>query len=160
MKKSFVFISIIIMLFAAQPIYAADVSGSPTVESSSIEWLDDGSYYLTVIEDVPSEGIVPFAAKTVTKSKTAYYKSAKGVTLWQVKVTGTFTYGNGTAKCTKATPSAAAKASSWKVSNISSSRSGNKASAKATGKQYANGIMTQSVTKSVTLTCNSKGQVQ
>lgn len=160
MKKSFVFISIVIMLFVAQPIYAADASGSSTVESSSIEWLDDGSYYLTVIEDVPSEGIVPFAAKTVTKSKTAYYKNSKGVTLWQVKVTGTFTYGNGTAKCTKATPSAVAKATTWRVSNISSSKSGNKATATATGKQYVNGRLTKSSTKSVTLTCSSTGQVQ
>lgn len=150
------------MLFAAQPIYAtnADVSGAPTVESSSIERLDDGSYYLTVIEDVPSKEIVPFAARTITKSKTAYYKNSKGVTLWYVKVTGTFTYGNGTAKCTKVTPSAAAKATTWRVSNISGSKSGNKATATATGKQYVNGRITKSSTKSVTLTCSSTGQVK
>lgn len=152
MKKLLIFAFTIVMVFAIQPVYAMD-----SVDSSSIEYLDDGSYYLTVIEDASSDEIAPFSTTTKTKSKTTYFKNANGTTLWYVRVTGTFTYGNGTATCTKVIPSAVSKSSSWKVSTPTGKRSGNKASATATGKHYVSGIVTNSKTKTVTLTCSPTG---
>lgn len=70
-------------------------------------------------------------------------------------MTGTFTYGGGRAKCTSVTPSAAAIASTWKVSDISGSESRNKAGATADGKQYADGKVVQTMTRTVTLTLQS-----
>ncbi len=127
-------------------------------ENTTIEYLDNGDYIVTIIETVsPVNGIMPLASNTETKSKTSYYKNAAGDTMWYVRVTGTFTYGDGTSKCTSVTPSAASYTSDWKVSNISGSKSGNKASATATGKQYVNGIVVDSYTETVTLTCSSTG---
>ena len=77
--------------------------------------------------------------------------------MWYVSVTGTFTYGDGTARCTSVTPSAASLDSNWKVSNITGSKSGNKATATATGKRYETNIVVETATKTVTLTCGPTG---
>ena len=49
------------------------------------------------------------------------------------------------------------KNSTWKVSNISGSKSGNKDSATATGKQYIDGTGVHTMTRTVTLTCSPTG---
>lgn len=150
MKKVTMFMLITVLLLAMQPVYASDVV-------TTVEYLEDGSRYVTIIEDVQTNAIQTFATTTKTKSKTAYYESASGERLWYVKVTGTFTYGNGTAKCTSSTPSAEATASTWKVSGISGSKSDNKAHATATGTQYYAGKVIDTKTKTVTLTCSPTG---
>lgn len=153
MKKILSAILVISLILSTQTVFANAES-----EFTEVEYLPDGSCYVTVIEDVPASGIQLFAAaKTETKSKTTYYKNAAGDVMWWVKVTGTFTYGNGTSKCTSAKGSAAALGSAWKVSNISDSKSGNSASAKATGKQYFDGSVSQTITKTVTLKCSPTG---
>lgn len=150
MKKVIFFVLTAVLILAMQPVYASDAV-------TTVEYLDDGSRYVTIIEDVPTDTIQTFSTTTKTKSKTAYYESSSGERLWYVRVTGTFTYGNGTAKCTSSTPSAAAQNATWKVSNISGSKSGNSASATATGKQYYAGKVIDSKTKTVTLTCSPTG---
>ena len=66
-------------------------------------------------------------------------------------------FSKGTAKCTASTPSAASLDSNWKVSNITGGKSGNKATATATGTRYLNGIAKESITRTVTLTCGPTG---
>lgn len=152
-KLSAIFtIAALLLTFTFQPAFAAD-----RVVSTEIEHLDDGSCYVTIIEDVPSSGVQPFSTKTETKSKTTYYKNASGAVMWYVKVTGTFTYGDGTSKCISATPSAASQNANWKVSSISGGKSGNEAHATATGKQYVDGTVVDTKTKTVTLTCSPTG---
>lgn len=56
--------------------------------NQQIEYYDDGSYFVTVIEDETPE-ITPLST-TVTKSKTGSYYNSAGNILWSVKVTGTF----------------------------------------------------------------------
>lgn len=153
MKKILSAILVISLILSTQAVFANAES-----EFTEVEYLPDGSCYVTIIEDVPASGIQLFAvAKTETKSKTTYYKNAAGDIMWWVKVTGTFTYGNGTSKCTSAKGTAAAEHKMWKVSNISDSKSGNSASAKATGKQYFDGSVSQTLTKTVTLKCSPTG---
>lgn len=147
-----------LVMFA--PIYAfADSSDTDVTR----EYLSDGSYYETVIDDAMP--IISFKAvqnssrrTTVTKSKTTYYKNSSGKTMWYVKVTGTFTYGNGSAVCTKAKVTAESKNNAWKVSNKSATKRGNRATAKATGTHYSNGFAIESVTRSVMLVCSPTGQ--
>lgn len=127
--------------------------------------LDDGSYFETVIEDSECNAlssdsfkILEAASKTTkTKSKTTYFKNSAGKVMWYVKVTGTFTYGNGSAKCTKSVCTAESKNKTWKVSNKSASKSKNKASATATGTHYLNGAPVESLKRTVTLTCSPTG---
>ena len=88
----------------------------------NVEYLPDGSYVETVIfndelaDSSLTPGITPLAKKTATKSKVYNCKNAAGNVMWYVKVTGTFTYGDGSVKCTAYTPSAASKDKSWKIS--------------------------------------------
>lgn len=164
MKRILSFVIVVVLIFSLQSVFAGEkIESVSKIDSVEVEYLEDGSRYVTVIESIPTETmsnghiVSPLSVKTETKSKIAYYENSSGTRLWYVKVTGTFTYGNGTSKCTSVTPSAASNHSSWKVSDISGSKSGNKASATATGKQYADGKLVQSVTRTVTLTCSATG---
>ena len=154
MKKLATLFTIVsmILVFTLQPAFAQS-----NVITVDIEELPDGSRFVTVIEDVPTPGIQPFDRKTETKSKTIYYENSAGKSMWYIRVTGTFTYGDGTARCTSVTPSAASLDSNWKVSNITGGKSGNKATATATGTHYENGIARETKTKTVTLTCGPTG---
>lgn len=153
MKK---FISVVLffsLFLTALPVYA-----DSNTQKEHVEYLPDGSCFVTVLEDVPSTAPLALAASTTqTKSKTTYYKNAAGEVMWWVKVTGTFTYGNGTSKCTNAKATAASENSAWKISNITESKSGNSASASAKGTQYTQGVITNAITKTVTLKCSATG---
>jgi hypothetical protein len=140
------------------------VSVCATTDSASakIVILDDGNYFETVIEDDVTDyqnaSATLKASSTTTKSKTTYFKNSSGNILWYVKVTGTFTYGNGSAKCTKSICTAESKSKAWKVSNKASSKTGNCASASATGTHYINGASAETYTRTVTLKCSSTGK--
>lgn len=152
MKKLISFTVIVMLLLSAIPAYAS------TVDSVTVNHLENGYYTVTIIEDISDNVITPMATNTATKSKTTYVKNSAGTTLWYVRVTGTFTYGDGSAKCTSATPSAASMVSDWKVSNISGSKSGATAYASATGKQYVDDTVINTIQESVSLTCSPTGQ--
>ena len=152
MKKILSLVLIIVLISATQSAFA-----STTITPTEIEYLPDGSCFVTVIEDVHPSGLQPLSSNTATKSKTTYYKNSAGKVMWWVKVTGTFTYGNGTSKCASAKGSAASENANWKVSNITDSKSGNSASATATGTQYLDGKVLSRLTKTVTLKCSSTG---
>jgi hypothetical protein len=127
---------------------------------------DSDYYFETVIEDADSSSVLfpqdilsrKASAKTATKSKITYCKNSAGKVMWYVKVTGTFTYGNGSSKCTNADCTAEAKDKTWKVSNRSSSKSGNTASASAKGTHYLNGVPVETIKRTVTLKCSPTGK--
>ena len=120
-----------------------------------VVYLDDGSYYVTEIED--ESPLILRLSSSVTKSKTRTHYSASGSAQWYVKVTGTFTYGNGSSKCTSASVNAGSYVSGWSISNKSSSKSGSTATATATAKQIRLGEVINTITDSVTLTCSATG---
>ena len=114
--KRLVCVMILFSLICTTTVFAegADLPGRNDDNQAvvDVEYVGNGNYIETVIFDDEFadyslvKGITPLASKTVTKSKAYNYKNAAGKELWYVKVTGTFTYGNGSAKCTAATPSA------------------------------------------------------
>lgn len=130
-------------------------AASATEADATREYLPDGSYYVTVIEEEDSN---PALRTTATKSKTRTYYSASDVAQWYVKVTGTFTYGNGTAKCTSSSVSTKVYAPNWSIASKSASKSGNKAIATATANHSRLGEVLTSMTQTVTLTCSATGQ--
>lgn len=155
MKKFIVLIVLGIMLFVAQPVFAANQDAT-----ISTEYFSNGCYTVTVIEDLDCSEVnsfQPMSQKTETKTKTKYFYNASDEVMWYVRVVGTFTYGDGTSKCISATPSAESKNSFWKVFDITGGKSGNQAYATATGKRYLNGIVVESKTETVTLTCSPTG---
>lgn len=138
MKKLIMILTCLLLFTICSPVYGAE-----QIKSSEIEYLDDGSYFETVITTESNSGMTTLSSKSVTKTKTSYYKNSNGTILWYVKVTGTFTYGNGSSKCTSSSVTADSKSGAWKITSKSASKSGNKATAKATAKRYYGGSVAE-----------------
>lgn len=147
----------LIMIFAlAVPVMADEITGE-TVESVTVEYLEDGSCYETVVtvdDNENGDSGIMSTAKTRTGSKKTSYKSKSGDVLWYVKVTGKFTYNGSTSKCTSASATAASNSSSWKIIDKSSSRNGNEAKASATAQRK--GV---DYHRTVTLSCSKTGKL-
>ena len=140
------------------------ISVTPDVASAQspdtkIEYFNDGSYLVTYITEISDfSNITTYAATTKTKTKTANYYNSSNELLWFVQVKGTFTYGNGSSKCTASEVNAGYYNSHWKLSNQSASKSGNSATASVTAKLYSGSEVFQTLHKSVTLSCSPTGQ--
>ena len=114
-------------------------------------------YFETVIE---TETITKtYATGSKTASKTLYVKNASDQVLWYVKVTGTFTYTGSSSTCTSSSVTAEAYDTNWKIISKSSSKSGKTANAIAKGGMYRNGLIIETLTKNVSLTCDANGNL-
>lgn len=133
----------------------ASIESSNALSSQAIvtQTFDDGSYIEETIVEEHS-----LTRATTTKTKTATFKSETGEIRWSVSVKGTFSYNGSTATCTKSEVSTKNYSSTWRLSNAKASKSGNKASASVTAKQYtSDGKYSRTINKTVTLTCSPKG---
>lgn len=145
---------IICFILLALIIFPNIQTNAQTIRSSYTEPI----YCVTVIEQEPVVTTSPYSTtNTKTASKTVYYQDANNNKLWYVKVTATFSYNGSTSSCKSVSVTAGSYSSDWKVSNKSSSYSGNHGTASATGKKYYLGIVTKTVNESVTLTCSKDG---
>lgn len=156
--KKVVSILLCCILFTVNVSAADDVAYSA---DETIEYLEDGSYFVTKTEKISdSLGVQLFSGiSTCSGKRTKTHKSPSGAKLWEVSVTGTFTYNGAKATCTKATVSAKSYSASWKVSNKSASKSGNKAKAQATGTLYKDSKAYAQYTETTTLTCSKDGKL-
>lgn len=154
------FISLLILAASPVCIFAYDINSPQDSDNS------DSFYYETYIFDEPlgkgnffPDTMPDFLSKrnTKTKSKIVYCKNSYGKTMWYVKVTGVFKYGNGHSSCTSASCDAVSKNKLWTVHNKSAKASGNKAIGQATGKHHRNGSVVDTVTKTVTIKCTPSG---
>lgn len=153
MKK---IISFFITLFSLILFSLTTYASEPTT-TDTIKFFDNGDYLITTIEDETSASDITLLSTTTTKSKTSKYYNSNNELMWYVKVTGTFTYGNGTSKCTASSVTAQSYVSAWKITSKSASKSGNTAIGKATAKQYFNSTVVNTINRTVKLTCNSAG---
>ena len=161
MKKFTVLCLTFIMEFAALGSISANATTSPKGTQIQIEYLENGDYTETVINDELPDNVVisPFATtKTITKSKTTYYKNSAGTVLWSVTIKGTFTYNGSTSKCTSCSHSTTAPSSAWSIKSASHSKSGNTATARATATQTTS-TGTKDFSMSVTIKCSANGTV-
>ena len=124
------------------------------VTDSYIEYFDDGSYIVTRITE---STITTFAAKTVSKSKSADYYESDNTKAWTVTLNATFSYTGSSATCTNATTSSKIYNDKWKVTSAVPSKSGNKATGTFTVKKYALGLPIKTVNKTLTITCSNTG---
>ena len=128
-------------------------SNALTNQTIITQVFEDGSY----IEETIEESSV-MTRSTITKTKTSTYRGADGTALWSVSVKGTFSYNGSTVTCTKSEVITNNYSSTWKLSNVRASKTGIKASASVTAKQYtSDGALSRTINKTVTLTCSPKG---
>ena len=153
LKKFFILTGALCLVFCGLPstnIYALEEDSIV-----NIEYLDDGTYYETILE----ESVLLERSSSKSGKKTITYKSSDGTILWSVTVHGTFTYNGKSATCTKSEVSTTCPASSWRITSSSSNRNGADAMATATAKKYVAGKVSQTKTKIVTLHCNASGKL-
>lgn len=161
MKKIITLFTII--AFVSSIFYSGSIAEAAVTSPSQSEivLLENGDYLETTIIDVPviSSNISTFSTtKTITKTKTTRYKNKNGELLWSVSIRATFTYNGSTSKCTSYSHSTTCPAKTWKIKSVSSSKSGNTATAKATATQSFKNISVD-YTKSVTISCSKNGTV-
>jgi len=126
-------------------------------------YLEDGYYIETYIENVSnrvSANVLSLSSNsnTITKTKTTNYKDPSGKILWSVSITATFSYNGSTSRCTQYYHRASAPSTSWFIKSVSSSKSGNTATAVAIATHY-NVNWSEDITKSVTIKCSKTGVI-
>ena len=82
-----VIISLISCLFFSVTASATTVNDY----NRTIEYLDNGDYIETIISDDETDSEISlFSTKSITKTKTSYYKNSSGTVLWSVAIKATF----------------------------------------------------------------------
>ncbi len=147
MKKLLLGLTLVLMLILPTNINALE-------ENYNTTYYENGYYYEISISVTNS-----VARSAKEGSKTIYCKNSAGKTMWSLTVKGTFTYNGSTSSCTSASASTSITDATWKITNKSSSKSGNTAKATATAICYLNGNPINSQTKTVTLKCNANGKL-
>lgn len=124
--------------------------------TKKVEAISDDNYIIeekvVILKDDYSK-----STSTRTAKKTSTIKNSNGEKLWYVSVTGTFSYNGKTSTCTKSTVDAGVYNSRWSISKKTSSKTGNKAIGTAYAKLRYTGGSTETVSKTVTLTCSANG---
>ena len=153
MFKNLLF-AILGVLFLLPISVSANSATSVTLETYHFT---NGDYLETILIQ---DALPRAATSTRSGQKTTYYKSASGTVLWSVTVRASFSYVYGiSSTCTSVTGSSASNSAAWKVSNASTSKSGNRATATATGYHYEKGQLLSSYTRSVSLSCDIYGSL-
>lgn len=155
MKKIITTIIIVVSIFSnTNYIFAYETK---SIENTFIEVIfDDGSYIETTIK----QDCLITRTSTTSGNKTSTFKDSNGKVLWSIKVSGYFSYNGSSATCTSSSISTTCSANNWKLSNKKSWKSGSSAYASATAKQYTFlGICTNTVDRTLKLTCSSSGKL-
>lgn len=132
------------------------VFAQATVKTSTdIQYLDDGSYFVTEME----ECISPFTTYTRKQGKTVTYYNGDDEKQWSVTIWGTFQYTGSSATCTIASTSYNIFESAWKVTEAKATKSGRTATGDFVVKKYWLGIITKTVPVTVIISCDNNGNI-
>lgn len=154
MKKILITLALFMCIL---PMNTSKVSATNLITERIVSIEDLGNGYSITTSIVEDEMI---ATNRSTKTKSGYKKvtyAHDDTVLWTVQVNGMFSYTGTSAVCISSTVTTTCPSSAWKISNKSSSKSGNTAYASATGKQYLLGICIQTVNRTVSLKCSNTG---
>lgn len=147
---SSIFICIMILCLIPCNCLAAEAPSAGKI----ISVFEDGSYLTEMIISENSR-----AGGSKNGSKTYEYYSVDGRCLWNVTLSGSFTYSGSTSSCTAASVSTTIYDSAWYTASKDASRSGNTAYGSATMGRKALGVTVQTVPVSLTLTCDADGNL-
>jgi hypothetical protein len=149
MKKIILIIMTLSFIISLTPTFAKEITCQEV-------YLGDGIYVETIIEE--SE-IALLSLKTKTGSKTNKYKDSNGTVLYTLTVSGVFTYTGSSSTCISSSTSTTVSSNNWTVISNTSSKSGNKATAKEIYNQYLDGRLVQTKTCNITLTRSATGSL-
>lgn len=154
MKKIISIVLLVLMFVITLGTYASAVSeANEATYTTSTTYFEDGSYIITTIFE---ESSITRAASSKTGQKTAPFYNSDNVAQWSATLKGTFTCNGSSATCTASSITHKIYSSNWKIASASATKSGNKATGKATAKRYLI-VPVQTVEKTITLTCSASG---
>lgn len=146
--------SVIIMFSLSIPAFAVDNTDNG---NTFIEYLEDGSCFITTITVV--EEFSNYATNTKTASKSISYKDEDGIVCWSATLYATFRYTGSSATCTESDVTYTVSNSKWKITSATASKSGNTATADVTAKRYTLGIPLETLNRTITMTCSANGTI-
>ena len=147
------------------------------------ETLEDGSYFVTVVnDDSPHYGeiaadtgltavinrLIRFlrqmiqllgGIKTVSKTKYVNYYDSNGTLLWTVSLTAEFTYNKQQATCTSVSRHYVVYDRDWSVVSARTEKEGNTATGWFTVRQTKLGVPLKTIERTLILTCDANGNV-
>ena len=142
-----------VSLILAVLLFAMPVTVSAAEEAQEIEYLADGSYFLTTIT---AQGARANGSNTV--SKTQHYYNANNELQWMITVTATFSYNGTSATCTYVTGTTSiVNTNSWYAISKTPSSSGNTATYTVTFEHKVLGVTVSKPTHSVSISCDGNG---
>lgn len=147
-----VLLSVIIMFSLSVPVFATNSNDN---ENTIIEYLEDGSCFITTITVVEENST--YATNTKQASKSTLYKDEDGIVCWSATLYATFRYTGSSATCTESTVSYEIYDSAWRMTSATASKSGNTATADITAKRYTLGIPFKTIDRTITMTCSANG---
>jgi hypothetical protein len=123
--------------------------------TSYTEYYDDGSYSVITITEYEQSAISSVTStKPGSKSYTHY---VSGEAVWSYTINASFSYNGSSSSCTSVSDSYSISNSSWHIDSHSCSRSGNTAYGSVTMKKKVLGITTDTVSRSLSLSCSASG---
>lgn len=189
MKKFLLYVLTFTLLFTISQPVAASASEAGNTElgvvsenaeeitavsevTTEVEYLENGDYLETTIVVYPealsvaavSDGTAVTASTStsakITATKTVTYKNASDEPLWAAIVTGTFFYVYGSSStCIDVSGSATSYNSGWKITEVSTAKSGNTARCIVSATRYFAFIPLDPVTKTAALACDVYGNL-
>ncbi len=161
----------VIVLLSVFPVFAGN-----SLEEER-EYLEDGSYFVEVINDGISnekeEGIfmklfsflkklIDFfrGRKSVSKTKYLNYYSSDNELLWTARLEGDFVYTKNSAECISSRFGMEIADSDWKLISSECDKNENTAEASFSVRQYKLSVPLKTIEKTLTLTCDTKGNVK
>lgn len=97
--------------------------------------------------------------KTVERSKFLRYYDANGVLLWEAVLTAEFTYSEKQVRCETAKLSFTSLDPDWALSSKTTAKAGDAARGTVSVRQTKLGVPLQTVTRTIVLTCDNKGNI-
>ncbi len=149
MKKTLSLVFVIVLALSSFGINAtANANDENTI------YFEDGSYI--VISEV-TETVIARASYTKGGTKSYTYYDSDGDAQWKATLDAQFTYTGSSATCTSSKITYTVYNSSWKITEATATKSGNKATGDVTAKKYILGIPFRTVEETITITCSANG---
>lgn len=149
-----VLLSVMIMFSLSVPSFAVDNTDNG---NTFIEYLEDGSCFITTITVIEENST--YATNTKTASKSTSYVDSDGTVYWKATLHASFRYTGSLATCTESDVSYTVYDSAWRMTSAVASKSGNTATADITAKRYTLGIPFKTIDRTITMTCSANGTI-
>lgn len=147
MRKSFALFLVICLVLCSVPHASA-------ASDASVYYFEDGSYIIETVELTHARN----GNNTSSRTTQSYY-SPSGELCWTATLAATFHYTGSSATCTSAVCTTTIYNSSWYEVSKTTTRSGGTATTNLTMGKSVLGIQTQTVSRTITLTCDKDGNI-